>query len=74
MKETPFIIKSYHKADLALMYHPGLTVAAAMNKMRRWINRNTELKRRMKAVRTSPQNHTYAPVEVAILVKFLGEP
>ena len=73
-EERIFIIKSYHKADLALMYHPGLSAVAAMGKMRRWINRNPELKRRMHEVQVSVLNHSYTPREVAIIVEFLGEP
>lgn len=73
-EESIFTVKSYHKADLALMYHPGLSATAAMGKMRRWINRNAELKRKMGEVQVSVLNHTYTPKEVAILVEFLGEP
>ena len=73
-EEKIFVIKGYHKADLARMYHPDLSAHAAMGKMRRWINRNAELKRRMQEVQVSVLNHTYTPKEVAILVEFLGEP
>jgi len=69
-----FVVKGYYKADLALMYHPGMSARCAMGKMRRWINRNTELKRKMLEAQVSALNHKYTPKEVAILVEFLGEP
>lgn len=73
-KESKFTIKSYYKTELALMYHPHLSGHAAIVKIRRWINRNPELKRRLQEVQVSPMNHTYTPKEVAIIVEFLGEP
>lgn len=73
-EEFVFPIKGYHKADLALMYHPNLSARAAMGKMRRWINRNAELKKRLMEVQINLLNHTYTPKEVAIIVEFLGEP
>ncbi len=73
-EEAKFIVKSYHKADLALMYHPGMSPRAAMGKMRRWINHNAELKRRLEQVQINILNHTYTPKEVAVIVEFLGEP
>lgn len=73
-KEVKFVIRGYHKADLALMYHPNMSATAAMGKMRRWINRNARLKEKLLEVQISALNHTYTPKEVAILVEFLGEP
>ena len=73
-EEHKFIIKSYHKGDLALMYHPCMTQAAAMGKMRRWINLNPDFKKRMKEAEISPLTHRYTSRQVAILVEFLGEP
>lgn len=73
-EESVFSIRAYHKSDLALLYHPGMCGRSAMNKMRRWINRNSELKRRMKEAEVSPLTHQYTPRQVAILVEFLGEP
>lgn len=75
MKEEPkFVIKSYLKADLALMYHPSMTQRGAMTKMRRWINLNSELKKRMTEAQVSALTHQYTPRQVAILAEFLGEP
>lgn len=69
-----FPIKGYLKAELALMYHPEMTQAAAMGKMRRWINRSATLKERLQAVEVNKLNHRYTPKQVAILVDFFGEP
>ena len=73
-EESKFIIRSYHKIDLAQMYSPGVKADSAARKMRRWINRNAELKRRLEEVQINALNHTYTPRQVAILVEFLGEP
>jgi len=73
-EEVEFIIKGYHKAELAQMYHPDMSVPSAMCKMRRWINRNAKLKRKLMEVQVSGQNHAYTPREVGVIVEFLGEP
>jgi len=73
-EESKFIIRSYHKIDLAQMYSPDVKADSAARKMRRWINRNAELKRRLEEIQINALNHTYTPRQVAILVEFLGEP
>ena len=73
-EESKFVIRSYYKTDLAQMYHPNVKVASAMRKMRRWINRNAELKRRLQEVQINALNHSYTSKQVAILIEFLGEP
>jgi hypothetical protein len=74
MKEHEFIIKPYLKEDLAMMYHPQMQPKAAMAKMRRWINLNPELKRRVQEAQISVQTHHYTSRQIAVLVEFLGEP
>jgi hypothetical protein len=72
--EQDFTIRPYLKAELAMMYHPQMTQKAAMEKMRRWINLNPELKRRVTEMQVSVQTHHYTSRQVAVLVEFLGEP
>lgn len=54
-EEREFVIKPYPKEKLATMYHPQLCPKAAVGKMRRWINLNPELKRKMEEARVCAQ-------------------
>jgi hypothetical protein len=73
-KEEKFVIRPYLKEALAVKYHPDMQPKAAMRKMRRWINLNPELKRKLTEAQMGIRPHYYTSRQVAILVEFLGEP
>jgi hypothetical protein len=73
-QEQRFIIRPYLKEELATMYHPQMEPKSAMGKMRRWINLNPELKRKMNETQLCAQMRRYTSRQVAILIDFLGEP
>jgi hypothetical protein len=73
-REEKFVIRPYLKEELAVKYHPHMQPKAAMGKMRRWINMNPELKRRLTEAQIGIRPHSYTPRQVSILVEFLGEP
>ena len=41
--EADFIIRSYTKAELAQLYRPGLAPVLALQKLYRWMRKNTAL-------------------------------
>lgn len=74
MGETKFVIKTYLKTELALLYNPYMSTEGALRKMRRWIIRNPELKAEMDALQISLTDRQYTPKQVGVIVKHLGEP
>lgn len=74
MEKEKFVIRTYFKTDLAALYHPGMSTEGALRKMRRWINRQPELKAQMEALQLSPTDRQWTPRQVHLIVKFLGLP
>lgn len=74
MNEDRFVIKTYLKVVLARLYNPHLSDEGAMRKMRRWINRQPQLKEQMAALQVSPTDRHYTPKQVRLIVEYLGEP
>ena len=72
--EEPFIIRSYGKAELAHLYNPEMPVAAAMRKMRYWIQRNPELYKAMYQAGEARGDHRYTHRQVRLIVGILREP
>ncbi len=70
-----FEIKSYGKSELALLYFPRAhTGSTALNNLNYWIARNKQLKRRLRACGMPVRSKGFTPREVALIVKYLGEP
>ena len=63
-EEKAFIIRAYDKAELAELYSPGRTAAAALQTLYRWMRRNMLLQEEL----------NFLKHEVAIIVRHLGEP
>ena len=72
--EQRFVIKTYLKCELALLYNPYMSPEGALRKMRRWINRQPELKAQMDVLQVSRTDRQYTPMQVRLIVKYLGEP
>lgn len=73
-EEKPFIIRAYDKAELAGLYSPGRTAAAALQTLYRWMQRNAPLKEELQEAGYNKFRHSFLKHEVAIIVKHLGEP
>ncbi len=58
-EEKAFIIRAYDKAELAELYSPGRTAAAALQTLEAGYNKF---------------RHSFLKHEVAIIVRHLGEP
>ena len=44
MSDREFMIRSYGKSELAMLYFPNLTKQSAMKKMRHWLEINPRLR------------------------------
>ena len=64
----PFRIHAYSKEELAMLYNPTYYTLAA------WIRHNKALKGELEKVGYNKYRRTFTPLEVKVLVKYLGEP
>ena len=64
-----FIIKSYSKAELALLYFPD-----AVKHLMAWIKRCTPLYQELQQAGLQARAKTLTPKHVKIIVEYLGEP
>lgn len=69
-----FQIRSYGKAELALLYQPSSTPDSAVKTLNRWINRCPLLKEELHKLHYNARRHTFLRPEVEAIVRHLGEP
>ncbi len=69
MNEKKFIIKTYRKSELAMIYFPNLSKKAAMEKLRSWLKVNPRL-----ACLVKPHVFDYQPKQVRLIVDEVGLP
>lgn len=72
--EADFIIRSYTKAELAQLYCPGLDPVLALQKLYRWMRKNTALTQALSDVNYNKYRHSFLKREVRLIVYYLGEP
>lgn len=72
--ESKFIIRSYSKSELAMLYSPFITPKAAVRKLNRWIAVKPGLEERLHDAGMLPNAKCYTPFQVFIIVEALGEP
>lgn len=72
--EKPFVIRVYRKDELAMLYNPGKCVTPALLCFYRWIRMNRKLVEELEAVGYNKYRHSFTPLEVRLIVKYLGEP
>lgn len=72
--ESGFIIRSYSKSELAMLYSPYITPKAAVRKLNRWIAIKPGLTERLCQAGVLPNAKCYTPFQVYIIVEALGEP
>lgn len=73
-EEEKFVVKSYLKADLAVLYNPHLPVVYAMRKLRGWIRVNAPLYALMYQGGEGKNDHSYSRRQVRLIVEYIGEP
>lgn len=70
-----FVIRSYSKKELALLYFPETdNPHTAVNHLMSWIRRCTELKEQLEAMGMKKTAKYFTPREVKAIVSRLGEP
>ena len=70
-----FKIQQYGKSELALMYFPGAaTASSALSNLNYWIRRNRELTKALRRCGMPVRSKTFTSKQVAIIIKYLGEP
>lgn len=72
--EKPFVIRVYSKAELAMLYNPGKCVTPALLSLYRWIRMNRKLTEELEAAGYNKYRHSFTPLEVRLIIKYLGEP
>lgn len=74
MEENRFKIRSYGWAELALCYNPSLHPDSASRLLRRWVQKNNRLADELKATGFIPRQRILTPLQVSVVVTYLGEP
>ena len=67
-------IKSYGKGELAQLYCPNITTAAARKKLMMWINLYPNLMESLHQAGFSDTTRSFTPAQVKLIVDALGEP
>lgn len=69
-----FIISSYTKKELALMYFPKSMPRTAVNHLMAWIRNCTPLWERLQAMGYQKTSKFFSPKQTKAIVEYLGEP
>ena len=69
-----FRIKAYAKMELAELYSPFAQGPSALQNLYRWMKQCHPLMAELEALGYNKYRHSFLKQEVAIIVKYLGEP
>lgn len=69
-----FVVRSYGKSELALLYNPHITPKAACKKLNFWISLQPELVVNLCKSGLSLLSKSYTPAQVRLIVEALGAP
>ncbi|MCD7936283.1 MAG: DUF4248 domain-containing protein [Tannerellaceae bacterium] len=69
-----FRIKSYGFQELAILYAPGLQPESASKRLKSWLLANKELTSELYRWGWTRRSRILTPVQVSIIVRYLGEP
>lgn len=70
-----FKIQSYGLTELAQLYRPNAQPKSALRTLNNWIEKNQELQLALSNTGFDPESvRTLTPMQVAIIVHYLGEP
>ena len=70
-----FVIKTYSKAELAMLYFPDAnSTHVAVKHLMAWIKRCTPLYQELQQAGLQARDKTFTPKHVKIIVEYLGEP
>lgn len=74
MDENRFKIRSYGWTELAMCYHPSLQPDSASRLLRQWVQKNNQLADELKQTGFIPRQRVLTPLQVSVVVTYLGEP
>ena len=74
MNMEEFIIRTYTKKELALMYFPGSYPRTAVNHLMAWIHLCTPLWNELLDMGYRKTSKVFSPKQVKAIVEYLGEP
>lgn len=69
-----FRVRAYGKADLAMLYNPGMCTREALRTLTRWMLRNEGLYGDLIALGYRKSCKILTPREVEVITRYLGEP
>ena len=70
-----FVVCSYAKSELAMVYFPSaITPHAAVNMLMTWIKRDEKLMEKLRNLRYERNSKWFKPREVSAIVEHLSEP
>ena len=69
-----FRLKAYAKVELALLYSPHSQGPTALQNLYRWMMRCRPMMDELNALGYNKYRHSFLKQEVAVIVKYLGEP
>lgn len=75
MRNENFEIRQYGRTELAQMYSPDITPAAAWKKLKAWIGYHPTLEGELRELGYHPgRQRLFTPAQVAAITGALGEP
>lgn len=72
--KPPFVIRSYGKTELALLYFPRLRPRCALKKLNRWIERKESLRNNLYGGPEGRTESTFSRRQVKLIVDSFDEP
>jgi hypothetical protein len=72
--EENFKIRTYTKVELAGLYNPGMCISGALRTLARWISGNKALVAELSRLEYNHRNRIFTPMQVRVIVGYLGEP
>lgn len=67
-------IRSYGKGELAQLYCPNVTTAAARKKLKSWMYYYPHLMENLRSIGYTDVSRSFTPAQVRLIVEALGEP
>lgn len=74
MEINEFKIRSYGWQELGMLYGPNLTKESAGRRLTTWVNKHEELRNTLIDKGWRKGARVLTPVQVGVIVSFLGEP
>lgn len=72
--DKSFRVRAYGRTELAQLYNPHLTPGRAWIKLQEWIRYVPEAERALARLGYRKTQRTFTPAQVALIVRWLGEP